>query len=79
MSVREGKRTARMKTAAPSQKVFAGMLAGALSAVIVWALGAVWKVAVPPEIAQAFTVILTLIVSWYTPPSDDEVIISREE
>jgi hypothetical protein len=79
MSLREGRRTARMKTAAPSQKVFAGMLAGAMSAIIVWALGAVWKVEVPPEIAQAFTIIFTLIVSWYTPPSDDEVIISHEK
>jgi hypothetical protein len=68
------KRTARVKTAAPTQKVFAGALAGALTVVIAWALREVWKIDIPGEVASAVTVILTFITSWFTPPSPDEIV-----
>lgn len=43
-----------------------GALAGALSIVVVWVLG-MFKVPVPPEVASAFTVILTVVVAALVP------------
>lgn len=50
----------------PTRKVGAGAIAGALSIIIVWFLGMA-GVTVPPEVASAFTVLLTFAVSWFVP------------
>jgi hypothetical protein len=63
-----------VKTAAPTQKVMAGTLAGSLTAIAVWAIREAWKIDLPGEVASALTVILTLITSWFTPPSPDEIV-----
>lgn len=41
------------------RKVQAGGLGGAVTVVIVWLLGAVGHIDVPPEVASAFTVIIS--------------------
>jgi hypothetical protein len=49
-------------------KVGAGAVAGALSVILVWVITlVVGKDAVPPEIAAAFTTVLTFAVSWFVP------------
>lgn len=50
-------------TATPQPKVVAGGIAGAVSIVIVWALGA-GGVDVPPEVASAFTTIIAFFASY---------------
>jgi len=43
----------------PDRKVSAGALAGALSVIIVWLISYFANVEIPPEVASAFTVVLT--------------------
>jgi hypothetical protein len=45
----------------------AATLAGALTAVIVWAVGSFTTVTVPPEIASAITAIITIAVQAWVP------------
>ena len=48
---------------APKPKVAASGIAGALTIVIVWAAGMA-GVDVPPEVASAFTVIISFAAGW---------------
>ena len=48
----------------PSTKVTAGALAGALTALIVWAVGQWTAVDVPPEAAVAGTVVISFLLSY---------------
>jgi putative flippase GtrA len=49
---------------APTTKVAAGGIAGALTVVVVWILGLL-HVPVPPEVASALTVIISFITSYF--------------
>jgi hypothetical protein len=49
---------------APTTKVAAGGIAGAITVLVVWILG-MFHVAVPPEVASAFTVIITFVASYF--------------
>lgn len=54
----------------PTNKVTAGALAGALTAVIMWGLSTKGIVA-PPGIESAITVIVTFVVSYFVPNGPD--------
>jgi hypothetical protein len=49
---------------APTTKVAAGGIAGALTVLVVWILGLL-HVAVPPEVASALTVIISFATSYF--------------
>ena len=49
----------------PNKKVGAGALAGALSGILVWAMGGLGGIEIPPEIAVAFTVVIMFAVSYW--------------
>lgn len=49
---------------APTTKVSAGGVAGALTVLVVWILGLL-HVAVPPEVASALTVIISFVTSYF--------------
>ncbi len=49
---------------APTTKVSAGGVAGALTVLVVWILGLL-HVAVPPEVASALTVIISFTTSYF--------------
>lgn len=49
---------------APSTKVAAGGVAGALTVLVVWILGLL-HVPVPPEVVSALTVIISFIASYF--------------
>lgn len=51
----------------PTKKVTAGGLAGALSVLIVWALGEFGGLTIPPEIASAITTVLAFATSYFVP------------
>ena len=62
----------RQKTAIPTTKVTAGALAGALSAIVVWALNTFMldpARQIPAEIGMMITVVFTFLVSYVVPPS----------
>ena len=65
---------ARTRTAAPTRKVAASGIAGALSVVLIWAARQFAHTEVPPEVASAITIILAFLVGYITPPADGEVI-----
>jgi hypothetical protein len=46
-------------------KVAAGGLGGALALILVWALG--YAVTIPPEVAAAFTLLLSSLCAWLAP------------
>ena len=67
----------RMKRSAPAQKVTAGVIGGAITTVLVFVLNTtVLKGSpLPPHVVAAITTIITFAVSYITPPSPkDEVI-----
>ena len=49
------------RSLAPSNKVTAGAIAGALSTIVVWLTPA----SEPAEVAVAITVVLTAVVQWF--------------
>ena len=49
---------------APTTKVAAGGVAGALTVLVVWILGLLHET-VPPEVASALTVIISFITSYF--------------
>jgi putative flippase GtrA len=49
---------------APTTKVAAGGVAGALTVMVVWILGLL-HVPVPPEVASAMTVIISFVTSYF--------------
>ncbi|WP_420433005.1 hypothetical protein [Hyphobacterium sp.] len=51
--------TVNQSTAAPSRKVTAAMIAGAIATVLAWGISAIAGVDVPPGVESAFAVILT--------------------
>lgn len=55
-----------MKMQKPDRKVAAGGLAGGVSMLIVWGIGAA-GVEVPAEVAAAITTIVTFVTSYFVP------------
>ncbi len=53
----------------PTNKVFAGAAAGALAAIIAWAVKAFGHTDVPPDIAIAITTLITFGVQYAVPDS----------
>jgi CBS-domain-containing membrane protein len=49
---------------APTTKVAAGGVAGAVAVLVVWILGLL-HVAVPPEVASALTVVISFVTSYF--------------
>lgn len=49
----------------PTHKVTAGVLAGALSVILVWVFEQLARITVPAPVAQSLTVVLTFIVSYW--------------
>lgn len=49
----------------PNSKVTAGAIAGAVTTILVWLAGTYGGVEVPPEVASAVTVLVTLLVSYF--------------
>jgi len=63
-----------MLTGKPAQKVTAGALAGAATAIGIWLIKTFGHIDIPGEIGAAITTILTFIVSYLVPPSEDDQI-----
>jgi putative flippase GtrA len=62
-----------MQTAVPSQKVTVGVLAGAITTIVIWALKSV--VIIPGEVAAAITTVLSFVVSYLVPPAARDQIV----
>lgn len=60
-----------MASRVPTQKVTAAGLAGALSIIIVWLFGLA-DIDIPPEVASAFTVVLSVVTAYIVPEKADE-------
>jgi hypothetical protein len=58
----------------PTQKVATGALAGAVSVILVWALRQFAGLELPAEVASACTMVLSFAVSYFTPPSDRDIV-----
>lgn len=55
----------------PSKTVKTGSVAGAVTIVMVWAVGGIWPTLdVPPEVAAAVTLIVTAVAAWIVPDPD---------
>lgn len=55
----------------PSRKTGSGALAGAAVVVLIWVIGAIWNVSIPPEVASAFTAICHFVVAWLVPSAEE--------
>ena len=67
----------RQASAFPTRKVMAGGLAGALTIILVGILDR-FQIEVTTAEAQSLTVVITALVSYFTPPSDTDVIVNPE-
>lgn len=65
MATKDTDTTVHQPTPAPSRKVAAGGLAGALTIILVWAV-AQFGLEVPGEVASAITVIVSFFTSYFT-------------
>jgi hypothetical protein len=54
----------------PTRKVSAGVLAGALSIILVWGVKTYGGVALDGEIASAITTVMTFLVSYFVPDAE---------
>lgn len=57
-------------SAAPTRKVVAGVLAGAMTTVGVWAAKQYGGVEMPPEVQGAITVLITAVVQYVVPDAE---------
>lgn len=52
----------------PSRTVTTGSTAGAVTIIVVWAATAIWpQLVIPPEVASAFTLLVTAAAAWIVP------------
>lgn len=58
----------------PSNKVTAGVLAGAITVIASWAFRQFVKVELPPEVAMAGQLVITFIVQYVVPDAEPEVV-----
>lgn len=63
---------------APKAKVVAGALGGAVSVILVWILKAYANVELPPDVAAAFTLVVSTIVAYLIPEAAEEVELELE-
>ena len=72
--------SARTESNWPVRKVGAGGVAGAVTTVLVYILNThvVPNNPIPPEVATAFSTLLSFSVSYLTPPGKDERVINPE-
>jgi preprotein translocase subunit SecD len=54
----------------PSRKVTAGVLAGAVSVILVWAIKTYVHQDLPGEVASSITTVLTFVTSWFVPETE---------
>lgn len=64
----------QIASGAPIQKVTYGAIAGAITTILVWGLSLL-KVDVPVPVAQAFTVVVTALVAYFTPLRKSEIVV----
>ncbi len=71
----------RMTTNLPTQKVWAGGLAGAITTFIVVVMNTyvVPGRPIPPDLAAAFTTILSLLASYVTPPAGRDRVLGESD
>lgn len=55
----------------PTRKVSVGAIAGATSVLVVWGLNTWGKTPVPPEIASAFTALVSGLLSYVVPDAEE--------
>lgn len=59
----------RMPSGAPTQKVAAGGIGGAVSVIVIAALQHFAKLTIDPTLASAITIVVSFLVSYIVPPS----------
>ena len=65
-------------SAKPVQKVTAGLLAGAITTILVYAISMLAQVEIPPTVAAAITTLITFLISYMVPPGPDEQVVRVE-
>ena len=63
----------------PTNKVAAGVLAGAITAIVVWCVRQFAKIEVPAEVAMAITTVITFIVQQYVVDAEPEPVVADGE
>lgn len=73
---------AKQTMPAPTNKVMAGAIAGAVTAIIVFVLNAFnilpGGTQIPGEIASAVTTVISFAVSYFVPPSMNDQVVSGQ-
>lgn len=68
----------RQTSSRPTQKLTAAALGGAVTIIGIWVLG-LFKVDIPPEVASAFTTVISFIVGYITPPASGDSIVVQPQ
>lgn len=62
----------RSRTSLPTRKVSASGLGGAISLILLWALGEYAGMDFPPEVASAVTTVISFALAYLVPPGRGE-------
>lgn len=65
--------TLKMPTAAPTRKVAAGGVGGAVSVIVIACLQYFAKLNIDPTLASAITIVVSFAISYIIPPSASDV------
>jgi hypothetical protein len=68
---------AQMQSAAPARKVWVGTMVGSGTAVLLWLIGSIAKVDIPPGMAATISTLMTSIVSYIVPPAPSDGIVQN--
>ena len=65
-----------LPSASPVNKVTASAAAGAVTAIVIWLLGAYAGIQIPDTVQSALIVLVTLAIGWLTPPGANEMVLA---
>jgi len=67
---------AKMKSGFPAQKVTAGVIAGAVTTIVVWVVKTYWGTQIPGEVGSAITTVFAFAVSYLVPPAERDQVVA---
>jgi hypothetical protein len=67
---------ASMQSLKPARKVWIGSLVGATTTLVLWLVETIGKTTVPSTIAVSISTILSFVVSYLVPPSDNDGVVT---
>jgi hypothetical protein len=66
----------KMQSLKPARKVWVGGSVGAATTILIWAIETIGNTKIPGTVAVAMSTVLTAIVSYLVPPSENDQVVA---